>query len=66
MKSQHQYSMTGEILQSRIGMRADPQLKPAPKALIITRRSPSKQPANSLAMVKGTDALLVFPYLWMQ
>ena len=38
----------------------------APKPLITTVWSPSRLPASSLEMVKGTEALLVLPYLWMQ
>ena len=45
---------------------AEPQLKPAPKALSTTVCVPPNLPANSLAIVNGTDALLVLPYLWMQ
>jgi hypothetical protein len=55
--------MTGETLQSRIDMIAEPQLSPAPKALSTTVWLPSSLPLNSLAIVKGTDALLVLPYL---
>jgi hypothetical protein len=47
-------------------MMTEPQLKPAPKALITTVCSPPSFPDNSLEMVKGTDALLVLPYLLMQ
>ena len=51
---------------TRSRMIAEPQLSPAPKALITSVCSPCRRPLNSLAMVKGTDELLVLPYLWMQ
>ena len=62
----HQYSMTGDTLQSCIDISTEPQLKPAPKPLMSIVWSPSSLPQSSLEMVKGTEALLVFPYLWMQ
>lgn len=55
----YQYSMTGEMLQSRNDSKAVPQDRPAPKPHRMTL--PGCRPESSELSVSGMEAELVLP-----